>query len=193
VYDFDDYAPHHIAPRDPDSCVITELVRDPFAEFLERACDDTDGQTVPAFVQRALKALSECGEFVAGFLRLRCDSCRDDRIVPFRCKSRLCPARRMSDTAACLVDRVLRRDVGYRQMVLTFPASLAVGLCFREKAASAVIRLGMRVLFEYQRARSADDPNARPCPGAIVWIQRVSDGAGARSISWQTPRASRSV
>jgi hypothetical protein len=63
-------------------------------------------------------------------------------------------------------------------MVLTLPASLAVGLCFREKAASAVIRLCMRVLFEYQRARSADDPNARPCPGAIVWIQRVSDGAG---------------
>jgi hypothetical protein len=84
----------------------------------------------------------------------------------------------MSDTAACLVDRVLRRDVGYRLMVLTFLASLAVGLCFREKAASAVIRLGMRVLFEYQRARSADDPNSRPCPGAILWIQRFSDGAG---------------
>jgi hypothetical protein len=37
----------------------------------------------------------------------------------------------------------------------------------------------MRVLFEYQRGRSADDPDSRPCPGGIVWIQRFSDGAGA--------------
>jgi hypothetical protein len=36
----------------------------------------------------------------------------------------------------------------------------------------------MRVLFKYQRARSADDLNPRPCPGAIVWIQRFSDSAG---------------
>jgi hypothetical protein len=38
-------------------------------------------------------------------------------------------------------------------MVLTFPPSLAVGLCFRETATSVMMRLGMRVLFEYQLAQ----------------------------------------
>jgi ribosomal protein S27E len=182
MYDPDTYSPHDIAPRDPDSCVVSDIVRSHLAEFLERVSCDTDDQSIPAFVQRELKALSECGDFTRGFLRLRCGDCRDDRIVPFRCKSRLCPScagRRMSDTAAWLVDRVLQPTIGYRQFVLTFPAPLAVGLCFREEAASAVIRLCMRVLFEYQRARSGDDPNSKPHPGGIVWIQRFSDGGGA--------------
>ena len=63
-----------IALRDPDSCVIGEIVRGHLTEFLERASDDSDGQTVPAFVQRELKARSECGDFVHGFFRLQCDS-----------------------------------------------------------------------------------------------------------------------
>ena len=102
----------------------------------------------------------------------------------------------MNEGAAWMVDRLLRKNVAYRQYVVTFPSPLAVGLCFREKLQNAVVRLCVRVLFEHQRARAeptasstptasnastaATDPTAagRLHPGAIVWLQRFSDGAG---------------
>jgi len=47
-----------------------------------------------------------------GFLRLHCDTCRKDRLLPFSCKGgrAFCPScggRRLADTAAHLVDRVI--------------------------------------------------------------------------------------
>ena len=179
-----EFLPTDIAPRNPESCVIEGVLRAHLDEFLERVSDETDGSSIPDFVRRELRAIQDCGDFMRGFSRLRCDSCRSDRIVPFSCKSRVCPScagRRMSDTAAWLVDRVLRPDIGWRQYVVTFPAPLAVGLCFREKLASAVVRVCMRVLSEHQRARAraAGTDLGPPQPGAIVWIQRFSDGAGS--------------
>jgi len=81
----------------------------------------------------------------------------------------------MNETAAWLVDRVTSADLGWRQYVLTFPPTLAVGLCFRSGLANAIIRLCLRVLFEHQRARATPGPGI-PRPGAIVWPQRCSDG-----------------
>ena len=52
---------------------------------------------------------------------VHCDQCGADRLVPFSCKGRgFCPSctgRRMADTAAHLVDRVLP-EVPVRQWVL---------------------------------------------------------------------------
>jgi hypothetical protein len=62
----------------------------------------------------------ECGIAEFGFLRLHCDGCGQDRILPFSCKNRgFCPGcggRRMADMAAHLVDRVIP-DVPVRQWV----------------------------------------------------------------------------
>jgi len=136
---------------------------------------------LPGFVLRELRALAACGDFANGFVRLQCSSCRGDRVVPFSCKGRLCPscgARRMAETAAHLVDRVLRPDAGWRQWVITFPAELAVGLCFNAKLASAVTRLCARILSSFQSRRSNPDGAGCPRPAAIAFIQRFSDGLG---------------
>jgi hypothetical protein len=61
----------------------------------------------------------------------------------------------MVDAAAWLVNRILCRDIGYRQSVITLPRQLTVGLCFRE-AASAVVRLCVRSLCAFQPTRSTD-------------------------------------
>jgi hypothetical protein len=53
------YTPTDIAPQDPESCVIGEIIRAHLHEFLEQATNDSDGQTIPAFVQRELRALSQ--------------------------------------------------------------------------------------------------------------------------------------
>ena len=139
------------------------------------------GSACPMHVLRELRGLAACGDFTRGFIRLQCSGCRVDRVVPFSCKGRLCiscGARRMADTAAHLVDRVLRPDVGWRQWVITFPAELAVGLCFQAELAAAVTRLCARTLSDFQSRRSNPDAPGRPRPAAIAFIQRFSDGLG---------------
>ena len=57
------------------------------------------------------EASLKCGRLEYGFLRVKCDACRHEKRVAFSCKRRgLCPscgARRMSETAAHLVEHVL--------------------------------------------------------------------------------------
>ena len=176
------------APRDPEESVVARVVRDHLDQLRERiAAADSESEDphpggdparLPAFVLRELRAIADCGDFTKGFVRLRCGTCRADRIVPFSCKGRLCPScagRRMAETAAWLVDRILRRDVGWRQWVFTFPAPLAVGLCFRADLAAAVTRVCVRVLADLQRARAPAGAGL-PLPTAIVFVQRFSDG-----------------
>jgi Transposase zinc-binding domain len=63
------------------------------------------------------------------FMRVRCEGCAFERLVPFSCKGRgFCPScggRRMTEHAAQLVETVLPR-VPVRQWVLTLPLSAAV-------------------------------------------------------------------
>lgn len=63
-------------------------------------------------------AFLECGILAHGFLRLRCSECGHDKLLAFSCKRReFCPscgARRMSQTAAHLVDHVVIPHVPVR-------------------------------------------------------------------------------
>ncbi len=161
--------------------VLAPVIRAHLGELEERIESDTGGMCLPRFAVDALRKIAGCGDFTAGFIRLYCRGCRRNRIVPFCCKNKLCPCcagRVMNERAAFLVDRVLKPDLRWRQYVVTFPADLAVRLCFRAELAAAVTRVCMRVLFEYQRSRAPAAPGI-PRPAAVVWVQRFSDGAGA--------------
>ncbi len=87
----------------------------------------------------------------------------------------------MAERSAHLVDRVLRGELRWRQWVFTYPAELAIGLCFHAALASAVLRISMRVLFEWLRGRSRAPAAVRRHPAAVVQVQRHSDGMPA---SW---------
>ena len=65
----------------------------------------------------------------------------------------------MADTAAHLVDRVLRPDVGWRHWVITLSAERAVGLGLQGELAAAVTRLCARILSGFQSRRP--NPDAR--------------------------------
>lgn len=167
-------------PRDPSTSVLVQLLQEHLSAF-DDAVESGSERALPAFVRNALEAVRDCGDFLAGFIRLRCGSCETDRILPFSCKVSVCAScagRRMSDTAAWLVDRVLLPKARWRQYVLTFPPELAVGLCFRSELAGAVTRLCMRVLSEFQRGRADSDAAGVAHSAGVVWIQRFSDGAG---------------
>jgi len=95
--------------HEPQKTLLHGVVREQLPGFLARAsCRD---QRVPRFIEQELRAFLRCGILAHGFLRLHCDDCGHDRLVAFSCKRRgFCPScggRRMADTAAHLVDRVL--------------------------------------------------------------------------------------
>jgi len=110
--------------------------------FLARA--ERAERPVPRFVERELRAYLRCGLLAHGFVRLRCSACGECRLVAFSCKGRgFCPScvgRRMADTAAHLVDRVLP-PVPVRQWVVSLPHPLRYRLAYDSALCGEVLRL----------------------------------------------------
>ncbi len=160
--------------RRPDETVLHTVVREQLETFLARAGERD--RPVPRFVERELRAYLECGILAHGFLRLHCDECHRDRLVPFSCKRRgFCPScggRRMADTAAHLVDCVLP-GVPIRQWVLTLPYPLRYRCAYDATLTSQVLGAFLRALFAALRRRARDqwDEDRGQC-GAVTFIQR---------------------
>lgn len=97
---------------------------------------------MPRFIKDEFDAFLECGVLARGFLRLRCGECGHDKLLAFNCKRRgfchSCGARRMSQTAAHLVYRVILH-VPVRQWgaVAAHPAVRAAGRATRAGHAGA--------------------------------------------------------
>jgi len=120
------------------------------------------------------------GFLAHGFVRVRCEACASERVVAFACKGRgFCPScggRRMADTAAHLVDRVLP-EVPVRQWVLSLPFALRYRLAFDGSLTTAVLDLFVRTVFASLRRRSRlpdVSRRSRQC-GAITFVQRFGD------------------
>jgi hypothetical protein len=154
--------------------VLYQTVHAELEPFLARARERD--QRPPHFALQELRAYLRCGILAHGFLRLHCDDCRLDRLVPFSCKRRgFCPScggRRMADTATHLVDRVLP-EVPIRQWVFTLPYALRYRCAYDAKLTSAVLRSFVRALFSElrRRARRASGRDAQQC-GSVTFVQR---------------------
>ncbi len=109
-------------PRHAEETILYSVVSENLETFL--AMQQQRERTVPRFVERELRSFLECGILSHGFIRVHCDACGRDRVVPYSCKGRgfcgSCCGRRMADTAAHLVDRVLP-EVPMRRWVLSLP------------------------------------------------------------------------
>jgi hypothetical protein len=116
------------ARRQPEATVLHRIVREQLETFRQQLHTES-GTFLPDFVANEFEGFLRCGVLAHGFLRLRCDTCREDHLVGFSCKGRgFCPscgARRMAQTAAHLVDEILP-DVPIRQWVLSLPIPLRV-------------------------------------------------------------------
>ena len=104
-----DVAPVHYARHRPEQTTLYRLVQQHAATF--SPAEDAAGADLPQFVKDEFDAFLERGILAHGFLRLRCGDCGHDKLLAFSCKRRgFCPscgARRMSQTAAHLVDHVI--------------------------------------------------------------------------------------
>ena len=93
----------------PETTLLYQIIREYWPEFqAELASQD---KYLPAYVTQEFEAYLKCGRLEHGFLRVRCESCHDEKLLAFSCKRRgFCPscgARRMADSAALLVDEIL--------------------------------------------------------------------------------------
>lgn len=161
-------------PRRPTESVLYGLVREHLASFLAFTREHYEGG-LPSYVERELRAYLKCGVFAEGFTRVHCDACGHDLLVAFSCHGRsVCPSccgRRMANTAAHLVDRVLP-DVPIRQYVLSLPYELRQLAAFKADVLTAVARIFVEAVFAVyrQRARRAGLEEAQ-C-GAVTFVQR---------------------
>jgi hypothetical protein len=162
------------APRRPTETVLYRAVRDHLETFVAHAAE-TYAAPLPAYVEREFRGYMRCGVFAHGFTRCHCDTCGHDLLVAFACKGRgLCPScagRRMANTGAHLVDRVLP-DVPVRQFVLSLPYELRLLAAFKPDVLAALARIFVEVVFASYRAR-AEREGIRPgqC-GAVTFVQR---------------------
>jgi hypothetical protein len=139
----------------PEQTLLYQVIAEELESFVTNARER--GEPVARFVERELRTYLECGVLAHGFLRVHCDDCGHDRLVAFSCKGRgFCPScggRRMADTAAHLVDRVLP-EVPVRQWVLTLPYPLRFRCAWDSRLTSDVLRAFLRALFADQRRRA---------------------------------------
>jgi hypothetical protein len=160
-------------PRQPEQTVLYQVVAEHLETFLAR--QRQEDRHVPRFVEREFRKFMECGIPSYGFLRLRCDRCRQEKIVSFSCKGRaFCPSccgRRMADTAAHLVDRVIPH-VPVRQWVLSLPYALRYRLAYDVGMITEVLGVFVRAVFGDLRRRAREYGIEKAQCGAVTFVQR---------------------
>src|SRR5204862_206061 len=72
-------------PRHPEDSLLYRTIADHLETFLAR--QQERGREVPYFVEREMREYLSCGVLACGFLRLVCESCGKDRLLPLSCKS----------------------------------------------------------------------------------------------------------
>lgn len=79
------------SPRRAWKSPLCHAVVEHLATFL--ADRQLRGRPVPFFVVRDFRAFLDCGVPAHGFLRVHCEECGRDPVVPFSCKGRgFCPS-----------------------------------------------------------------------------------------------------
>ena len=161
-------------PRNPEDNPLYGVVSRHLETYLVRQSERE--HPVPRFVERELRAFLDCGVLANGFLRVHCDACGKDRVVAFSCKGRSvcssCCGRRMADTAAHLVDRVLP-EVPVRQWVLSLPFALRYRLAYDSGLVRDVLHIFIQAVFSSLRRRAGKRAGIRKARcGAVTFVQR---------------------
>ena len=173
-----DGAPVHYERHRPEQTTLYRLVQQHAASFIAHTEASTGGE-LPRFIKDEFDDFLECGILAYGFLRLRCGECGHDKLLAFSCKRRgFCPwcgARRMSQTAAHLVDHVIPHGP-VRRWMLSLPIPLRVLLAAQPELVTPVLHVVQRVvtrhLLDYARLK-ADEGHG----SAVTPIQRLGSAA----------------
>ena len=160
----------------PEETLLCQVIREYWPEFQAEFQAElaSQGRYLPAYVTKEFDEYLKCGRLEHGFLRLRCESCHDEKLVAFSCKRRgFCPscgARRMTDSAALLVDEVLPYQP-MRQWVLSVPFPLRFLFASNSRVMTGVLAIVYRTIAAHLTHKAGfTKPMAQT--GAVTLIQR---------------------
>jgi len=164
-------------PRDPSHTVLYQVIADHLETFLASLDADPDATGLPASVQREFYDSLPCGILAHGLLRLGCDTCHHELLLPFSCKRRgFCPScagRRMAQTAGHLVTQVMPW-VPTRQWVVSVPIPLRYWMA-SSQALTATVHTIIRTTighYDVNQTVTRGVPRDKVQPGSVTFIQR---------------------
>jgi len=156
----------------PEQALLYQIIDEYYPAFAALMAEQ--GRELPGYVQREFEEFLKCGRLKHGFLRVRCESCHAEHLVAFSCKRRgFCPScgvRRMTESAALLVDEVLPEQ-HMRQWVLSFPFQLRFLFASRPEIMGRVLGIVYRVIAT-QLVKQAGHSHKTARTGAVTLIQR---------------------
>jgi hypothetical protein len=164
-------------PRDPSTTVLYQVVADHLEPFLASLDADPDATGLPAYVQREFSDSLQCGILAHGLLRLGCDTCTHEMLLAFSCQRRgFCPScagRRMAQTAAHLVERVIPW-VPTRPWVVSVPIPLRDWMVSSQDLTAKVHTISRTTIGQYyvNQAVTRGIERAKVQPGSVTFIQR---------------------
>jgi hypothetical protein len=164
-------------PRDPSRTVLYKVIADHLETFLASLHAAPDGKGLPAYVQREFYDYLQCGILAHGCLRLGCDTCHKELLLPFSCIRRgFCPScagRRMAQTAAHLVERVIPW-VPTRQWVVSVPVPLRYWMASSQDLTAQVHTIIRTTIGQYyvNQVVTRGVPRDQVQPGSVTFIQR---------------------
>src|SRR5919108_5679752 len=165
------------APRDPSHTVLYTVIAEHLETFLALCNDAPEATGLPAYVQREFYDYLRCGILAHGFLRLGCDTCKKELLVPFSCKRRgFCPScagRRMAQMAAHLVACVIPW-VLTRQWVVSVPVPLRYWMASSQDLTAKVHTIIRTTIGQYyvNQAVQRGLERASVHPGSVTFLQR---------------------
>jgi hypothetical protein len=162
----------------PEQTALYQLIQQHAATFFAQAQDAT-GSSLPRYVKDEFDSFLSCGMLAHGFLRLHCGGCKQDQLLAFSCKQRrFCPscgAKRMSETAAFLVDHVIP-SVPVRQWVLSLPIALRVLLAAQPNLVTTVLQVVQRKIMRHL-LQQANLNQTQAQGGSVTLVQRFGSAA----------------
>ena len=164
-------------PRDPSRTVLYTMIADHLETFLASLDADHDATGLPAYVEREFYDYLQCGILAHGFLRLGCDTCKHEMLLPFSCKRRgFCPScagRRMAQTAAHLAECVIPW-VPTRQWVVSVPIPLRYWMAASQDLTATVHTIIRTTIGQYDvnQAVTRGLARANVQPGSVTFLQR---------------------
>jgi len=157
----------------PEATLLYLIIQEHWSGF--RAELERQGKYLPKFVVQEFEEYLKCGRLEHGFLRVQCESCHHEKLVAFSCKRRgFCPscgARRMADSAAHLVDKVLP-EKPIRQWVLSVPFQLRYLFATQPLVMGKVLSIVHRVISTFLIKRAGLTVKSGAQTGAVTLIQR---------------------
>ena len=145
--------------RRPEQTILYQLVADNMETFFATVESRPRGRVFPRYVRKEFEGYLKCGILDHGFMQLICDDCPKTHLIAFSCKMRgFCPscgARRMCQTSAYLVDRVLPY-IPFRQYVVSFPFAMRYWLSSKPRLTTAIVGIINSAISNFIKRRAKD-------------------------------------